>query len=186
MATIKCDIHKPYLVAIQFQPITLQRIGRNVIMIGRDLIVIMFRRVTIASRHNHKIRCDVITIRSRSGVITSRPTMNRSRPNYNWWRVITIILWPSLCNAIVLIYFATNYNYIAINFPEYDWPEMHCDIYNWIATNFVGWHWLKLHQGVFQLDCDQLSHYDDAVMGAIASLITSLTIVYSTVYSDAD
>ena len=29
-------------------------------------------------------------------------------------------------------------------------------------------------------------HYNDAIMGAIASLITSFTIVYSTVYSDAD
>ena len=29
-------------------------------------------------------------------------------------------------------------------------------------------------------------HYDDVIMGAIASLITILTIVYSTVYSDAD
>ena len=29
-------------------------------------------------------------------------------------------------------------------------------------------------------------HYYDAIMGAIASQITSLTIVYSTVYSDAD
>ena len=29
-------------------------------------------------------------------------------------------------------------------------------------------------------------HYDDVIMCAIASLITSLTIVYSTVYSDAD
>ena len=29
-------------------------------------------------------------------------------------------------------------------------------------------------------------HYGDVIMGAIASLITSLTIVYSTVYSDAD
>ena len=31
-----------------------------------------------------------------------------------------------------------------------------------------------------------LSHYDDVIMGAIASQITSLTIVYSTDYSDAD
>ena len=30
------------------------------------------------------------------------------------------------------------------------------------------------------------SHYTDVIMGAIASQITSLTIVYSTVYSDAD
>ena len=29
-------------------------------------------------------------------------------------------------------------------------------------------------------------HYDDVIMGAVASEITSLTIVYSTVYSDAD
>ena len=29
-------------------------------------------------------------------------------------------------------------------------------------------------------------HYDDVIMAAIASQITSLTIVYSTVYSDAD
>ena len=29
-------------------------------------------------------------------------------------------------------------------------------------------------------------HYDDVIMGAIASLITSLVIVYSTVYPDAD
>ena len=30
------------------------------------------------------------------------------------------------------------------------------------------------------------SHYDDVIMGATASQITSLSIVYSTVYSDAD
>ena len=30
------------------------------------------------------------------------------------------------------------------------------------------------------------NHYDDVKLGAIASQITSLTIVYSTVYSDAD
>ena len=30
------------------------------------------------------------------------------------------------------------------------------------------------------------NHYNNVIMGAIGSLITSLTIVYSTVYSDAD
>ena len=30
------------------------------------------------------------------------------------------------------------------------------------------------------------SHYDDVIMGAMASQITSLTIVYSTIYPDAD
>ena len=31
-----------------------------------------------------------------------------------------------------------------------------------------------------------LKHYSDVIMGTIASQITSLTIVYSTIYSDAD
>ena len=35
-------------------------------------------------------------------------------------------------------------------------------------------------------DVASLSHYSDVIMGAIASKITSLTTVYSTVYSDAD
>ena len=34
--------------------------------------------------------------------------------------------------------------------------------------------------------CHPLTHYCDVIMGAMASQITSLTIVYSTVYSDAD
>ena len=33
---------------------------------------------------------------------------------------------------------------------------------------------------------DHLQHYDDVIMASMASQITSLTIVYSTVYSDAD
>ena len=41
--------------------------------------------------------------------------------------------------------------------------------------------WLETHQS-----SKQESHYTDATMSAIASQITSLTIVYSTVYSDAD
>ena len=32
----------------------------------------------------------------------------------------------------------------------------------------------------------EILHYSDAIMGAMASQITSLTIVYSTVYSGAD
>ena len=35
-------------------------------------------------------------------------------------------------------------------------------------------------------DCVPNAHYNDVIMGTIASRITSLTIVYSTVYSDAD
>ena len=43
-------------------------------------------------------------------------------------------------------------------------------------------------RGIVLLSCHKLAaqHYTDVIMGAIASQITSLTIVYSTVYSDAD
>ena len=47
--------------------------------------------------------------------------------------------------------------------------ECHGDIMAWKCF----WHY-------------QLSHYSDVIMGAMASQITSLTIVYSTVYSGAD
>ena len=51
--------------------------------------------------------------------------------------------------------------------------------------------WWRLHAPVYfvkliQVMTCHLSHYDDVIMGAIASQITSLTIVYSIVYSDAD
>ena len=39
---------------------------------------------------------------------------------------------------------------------------------------------------MFYLMYTRTMHYNDAIMGAIASQITSLTLVYSTVYSDAD
>ena len=39
---------------------------------------------------------------------------------------------------------------------------------------------------IFNFDPFPCLHYNDVIMGAIASQITSLTIVYSTVYSDAD
>ena len=41
-------------------------------------------------------------------------------------------------------------------------------------------------QGPILLSLDNPTHYGDVIMGEIASQITSLTIVYSTVYSDAD
>ena len=50
-------------------------------------------------------------------------------------------------------------------------------------------HCLSLHEGNHQGYMWQLvaaEHYDDVIMGAMASQITSLTIVYSTVYSGAD
>ena len=50
----------------------------------------------------------------------------------------------------------------------------------------------EFHSNIFQMLLTNYSphpkddHYSDVIMDAIASQITSLTIVYSTVYSDAD
>ena len=66
----------------------------------------------------------------------------------------------------------------------------------WICASHrsLSWNW-RPRYGVFWT-CSRLmplnsrdsvcSHYDDVIMNAIASQITSLMIVYSTVYSDAD
>ena len=57
-------------------------------------------------------------------------------------------------------------------------------------------HWNIANAQAVQHNCRQLNtavvshevynHYDDVIMGAMASQITSLTIVYSTVYSGSD
>ena len=41
---------------------------------------------------------------------------------------------------------------------------------------------LAIREGIYRLPLD---HYNDLIMTTIASQITSLTVVYSTVYSDA-
>ena len=65
---------------------------------------------------------------------------------------------------------------------------------------FYKFRWLSIFANSFSVDQGSVSprlkitirqiltprHYGDAIMGAISSQITSLTIVYSTVYSDAD
>ena len=52
------------------------------------------------------------------------------------------------------------------------------------------WHRICVHiqadLDIFWYYCLCIYHYCDAIMGTIASEITSLTIVYTTVYSDAD
>ena len=50
---------------------------------------------------------------------------------------------------------------------------------------------IKIHKfcsdlNVLPLLCVHRNHYSDVIMGAMVSQITSLTIVYSTIYSDAD
>ena len=53
-----------------------------------------------------------------------------------------------------------------------------------IDTNNSSSAWRKIQE--HGLTCRLLIHSNDVIMGAIASQITSLTIVYSIVYSDAD
>ena len=54
----------------------------------------------------------------------------------------------------------------------------------WIHTAFL--HTIVFVASLLYVWGSFLEHYGDVIMGAIASLITSLSIVYSTVYSDAD
>ena len=56
--------------------------------------------------------------------------------------------------------------------------EVEATIRVWVATWFGATRTRQVHQSC--------NHYDDVIMGAMASQITSVTIVYSTVYSDAD
>ena len=51
---------------------------------------------------------------------------------------------------------------------------------------FVGYNAWSMSNFNGDLAKPPLKHYDDVIMGAIAAQITSLTIVYSTVYSGAD
>ena len=46
--------------------------------------------------------------------------------------------------------------------------------------------WPNTHYGTGYINFIWMKHYNDVIMTTIASRITSLTIVYSTVYSDAD
>ena len=56
-----------------------------------------------------------------------------------------------------------------------------------ITIMVIGYHIrLWIFYQVPQVRAEVILHYGDVIMGAIASQITSLTIVYSTVYSDAD
>ena len=66
--------------------------------------------------------------------------------------------------------------------------QIDCVLWNWISL--LPWRSLlwpnciwSMHQWI---SSSIIIHYCDVIMGAVASQITSLTIVYSTVYSDTD
>ena len=61
-----------------------------------------------------------------------------------------------------------------------------CTKYEEDLWNIVGYRAVMNQNLKHQLVCIRKIHYTDVIMGSIASQITSLTIVYSAVYSGAD
>ena len=61
-------------------------------------------------------------------------------------------------------------------------------MWSWLRLFYECYRSLRFYGTVMFKACSEvvLNHYNDVIMGAIASQITSLTIVYSIVYSDAD
>ena len=55
-----------------------------------------------------------------------------------------------------------------------------------VRISCIYYHFLRCIHDFFLCINDRDFHYDDVIMGAMTSQITSLTIVYSTVYSDVD
>ena len=55
-----------------------------------------------------------------------------------------------------------------------------------MARNVIDRRVLEYATGASIASVKACSHYNDVIMTTIASQITSLTVVYSTVYSDAD
>ena len=68
------------------------------------------------------------------------------------------------------------------------WLETYSSLTNLITNSFLNinnkWTWYPVD--LYRLADWSMDHYSDVIMGTIASQITSLTIVYSTVYSDVD
>ena len=83
-----------------------------------------------------------------------------------------------------------------VNFGKYTISDCHfvillphvdqCYLFTHIP---VGWMWSKPWDGSLTLpaqNCNKTEHYSDVIMDAMASQITSLTIVYLTIYTSAD
>ena len=89
-----------------------------------------------------------------------------------------------------------NWNLISANTDDYGDHFSGTDVplrvaYTHICHSYISWcipfmSWLSYANCYICLDFLALDHYDDVIMSAMASLITSLTIAYSTFYSRAD
>ena len=80
------------------------------------------------------------------------------------------------------------------NYINYEmWYEITYPFPNFIGRAVLFWEWISNfiphfigHVITYPCQDIKLHHYNDVIMGAIVSQITSLTIVYSIVYSDAN
>ena len=100
------------------------------------------------------------------------------RMQRTWWQIVETPYtgFRLLLMRVIILYKLCELTRPQASYPEVSlkaWPVISC------SHNFP-----KCYEHVI---CEALiPHYDDVIMGAMASQITSLTTVYSTVYSDAD
>ena len=73
---------------------------------------------------------------------------------------------------------------LLFNLSQYSWTDKRIFVFHQCIIFTIQTPWLTQMQT--KLFTIELSHNNDVIMGAIASQITSLTIIYSTVYSGAD
>ena len=95
------------------------------------------------------------------------------------------IVWCHLENHHIICYHILTFtDVVQLNYFIYQHMQ------NTICRLSNEYQWLQNHtlapRGLYRGIIIILFHYDDVIMGTIASRITSLTLVYSIVYSDAD
>ena len=101
-----------------------------------------------------------------------------------FWRHSYIIFGFTAIVSCIRNNVAAIWGFLNINMPSYQYEDSHKQdkIVSWL---FYLWKSRNMKVGILKTDEFQ-QHYSDVIICAMASQITSLTIVYSTVYSDAD
>ena len=131
--------------------------------------------------------------------------VRRRTKSITWTNAHLLLIWPVRANFSEILKlhlklssetFRPSFANLAIGITRYFW-----NAFNWNQI-FVYWFkfrsitclrvlsavnrfWIRLGCGAIQSGDDKW-HYNDVIMGTMAFQITSLTIVYSTVYSGAD
>ena len=98
------------------------------------------------------------------------------------------IIWTN-AGILLIGHLGTNFSEILIAIQTFSFKKMHLKMSSakWrlfcLGLNVLS-HWYYSSQ--IYISVTDSRHYNDVIMSTVASLITSLAIVYSTVYSDAD